>query len=147
MSHTWRFLRSGGFDQVRLENGADVAHLAELDQKLWVAIACPTKGIEFDQKTLDLLDSDKDGRIRAPEILAAAAWVCRMLKNPDDLAKGAAALPLDAINDADPEGAQARASAAQILKNLGKPNAKEISVDDTTDTERIFAQTKFNGDG
>ena len=45
MSHTWRFLRAGGFDQVRLENGADVAHLDELDQKLWVALACPTKGI------------------------------------------------------------------------------------------------------
>jgi len=147
MSHTWRFLRAGGFDQVRLENGADVAHLDELDQKLWVALACPTKGIEFDAKTLDLLDTDKDGRIRAPEILAAAKWVCAMLKNPDDLAKGAAALPLAAINDTTPEGAQIRASAAQILKNLGKPNVKEISVDDTTDTARIFAQTKFNGDG
>jgi hypothetical protein len=67
--HVWRFFRAGGFDQVRLESGRDVAALAELDQKLWVALACPTRGIEFDTRTLDLIDADHDGRIRAPEIL------------------------------------------------------------------------------
>ena len=63
--HVWRFFRAGGFDQVRLESGRDVAALAELDQKLWVALACPTRGIEFDTRTLDLIDADHDGRIRA----------------------------------------------------------------------------------
>ena len=72
-SYRWRFFRAGGFDQVKLDRGADLAHLDELDQKLWVALACPTRGIEFDTKTLDLVDTDKDGRIRAPEIIAAGA--------------------------------------------------------------------------
>jgi hypothetical protein len=147
MSHTWRFFRAGGFDQVRIENGADVANLAELDQKLWVALACPVKGLEFDGKTLELIDTDRDGRIRAPDIVAAAKWTCALLKNPDDLAKGSPELPLDAINDATPEGAQLRASAAQILSNLGKADRGTITVEDTTDTAKIFAQTKFNGDG
>ena len=35
----------------------------------------------------------------------------------------------------------------EILLNLGKTDAADISVDDTTDTAKIFAQTKFNGDG
>ena len=70
--HRWHFFRAGGFDQVRLETGADIVHLEHLDRKLWVALACPTRGLEFDPKTLDLLDTDHDGRIRAPEILAAA---------------------------------------------------------------------------
>ena len=69
--HHWRFFRAGGFDQVKLERGADLLNLDQLDQKLWVALACPTRGIEFDIKTLDLIDTDKDGRIRAPEIIAA----------------------------------------------------------------------------
>ena len=52
MSHKWKFFRAGGFDQVKLETGEDLANLDQLDQKLWVALACPTTGLEFDAKTL-----------------------------------------------------------------------------------------------
>ncbi len=145
--HPWRFFRAGGFDQVRLATGADIAHLEQLDQKLWLALACPTSGLEFDRKTLDLIDTDKDGRIRAPEIIAAAKWATAMLKNPDDLTQGAAVMPLAAINDTLPEGIQLLASAKQILVNLGKADTPGITVEDTADTAKIFAQTKFNGDG
>ena len=63
--HAWRFFRAGGFDQVRLDSGADILALDQLDQKLWVALSCPTRGLEFDSRTLDLIDTDHDGRIRA----------------------------------------------------------------------------------
>jgi len=145
--HRWHFFRAGGFDQVKLDHGADFAHLDELDQKLWVALACPTRGIEFDTKTLDLIDTDKDGRIRAPEVIAAAKWAATCLKNPDDLLKSSPALPLSAINDATPEGKQLLSSAREILSDLGKKNATEITVEDTVDTTKIFSQTNFNGDG
>ena len=147
MSHKWKFFRAGGFDQVKLETGADLAHLDQLDQKLWVALACPTRGLEFDSRTLDLIDADKDGRVRAPEIIAAAQWATSLLKNPDELIKGAPSLPLAAINDATPEGKQVLASARQILTNLGKPTAAAIDLADTADTAKIFAATNFNGDG
>jgi hypothetical protein len=145
--HRWRFFRSGGFDQVRLETGADLLALDQLDQKLWAALSCPARGLEFDTKTLALIDSAGDGRIRVPEILAAVQWAGAVLKHPDDLTKGASSLPLSAINDATPAGAQLLASARQILTNLGKGDAEEITLDDTTDTEKIFAKTTFNGDG
>ena len=119
-NHTWKFFRAGGFDQVRLDTGADLMALDELDQKLWVALACPTTGVEFDTKTLALIDTDKDGRIRAPELIAAVKWAGTCLKNPDDLLKSASELPLSAINDAIPEGRQLLASARQILANLGQ---------------------------
>jgi len=80
MPHTWKFFRAGGFEQVELESGADLACLDQLDQKLWVALACPTRGLEFDNRTLDLIDTDKDGRIRAPEVIAAAKWAAGLLK-------------------------------------------------------------------
>ncbi len=146
-SHSWKFFRAGGFDQVRLDSGGALMALDQLDQKLWVALACPTQGLEFDAKTLALIDLDKDGRIRAPEIIAAAKWTCACLKNPSDLLKSAPALPLSAINADTPEGAQLLASAKQILVNLGKTDAPAISVEDTADTVKIFAQTNFNGDG
>ena len=122
--HPWKFWRAGGFEQVRLETGPDLAHLAELDQKLWVALACPTSGLEFDPKTLALIDADHDGRIRPPEIIAATQWACANLKNPEDLFKGEPALPLASIQEATPEGRQLLGSARQILANLGKKDAR-----------------------
>jgi hypothetical protein len=146
-THTWKFIRTGGLDQVALESGADLADLEKLDPKLWVALACPTKGLEFDEKTLQLIDVDKDGRVRVPEVIAAVKWALARLKSADDLAKGGAALPLAAIDDSAPEGSAILASARQILISLGKPDANAISVEDAADTARIFAKTLFNGDG
>jgi len=81
-AHRWRFFRSGGFDQVRIDQPDDLLHLAELDQKLWAVLACPTSGLEFDSRTLQLIDADGDGRIRVPELLAAVRWVCERLADP-----------------------------------------------------------------
>jgi hypothetical protein len=145
--HCWTFFRAGGFDQVRLATGADLMALDQLDQKLWVALSCPTHGLEFDEKTLELLDDDHDGRIRAPEMIEAVKWSGAMLKNPDELTQGASVLPLSAINDQSPEGKQLLDSARQILKNLGKADATEITLEDTTDTTKIISETRFNGDG
>jgi len=72
--HRWQFFRAGGVDQVVFRSGADIARIGELDQKLWVALACPTRGIEFDTRTLDLIDTDHDGRIRPPKLIAACRW-------------------------------------------------------------------------
>ncbi|ANE55417.1 hypothetical protein [Methylomonas sp. DH-1] len=143
----WRFAQLGGFDQVELKRTSDLLALPELDQKLWAALSCPTHGLFFDQKTLDLLDSDHDGRIRAHEVTAAVSWACQVLKNPADLVQQKPVLPLAAINDQDPEGKQLLASAKEILKNLGKADATEIGSDDLADMAKIFADTRFNGDG
>ncbi|MHB9007021.1 MAG: hypothetical protein ACYDC1_08815, partial [Limisphaerales bacterium] len=143
----WRFFRAGGFDQVKLETGADLMALDQLDQKLWVALACPTTGIEFDPLTAALIDTDKDGRIRAPELIASVKWAGSMLKNPDDLVKGGDSLPLSAISEATPEGKQLLASARQILVNLGKREATTLSVADVSDAGKILVNTTFNGDG
>ena len=145
--HNWNFFRIGGFDQVDLKNGIDVVSLDQLDQKLWTALSCPVGGLEIDSRTLELLDTDNDGRIRAPEVIAAVKWAGRVLDDPNRLISPAAELPLAAFNSADPEAQQLLASAKQILINLNKPDAEAISVDDVSDTVKIFAETLFNGDG
>ncbi len=145
--HRWSFFRAGGFDQVLLETGEDLMALDQLDQKLWVALSCPAKGLEFDARTLALIDSDQDGRIRVPEILAAVRWAGSLLKDPGALTQGATSLPVAAIDDSKPEGKQLLASTRQILVNLGKADAEAIAVEDVADPARIFAHTQFNGDG
>ena len=146
-SHTWSFFRAGGFDQVQLDSGADLLALKELDQKLWVALGCPTRGLEFDTRTLDLIDSDADGHVRANEVLAAIDWAGRLLKNADLLVEGADSLALADIDDSGEEGKQVLASARHILKSLGKPDAIAISLADMADIEKFVAGLEFNGDG
>lgn len=143
-NHTWKFFRAGGFDQVKLESGADLMALDQLDQKLWVALACPTSGLEFDKATLALIDTDKDGRVRAPELIAAVKWAGGLLKNPDDLLKGAPTLRLAAISEATPEGKLIAAFARQIL---GKTEAADITIDEAMAAAQTFAAKPFNGDG
>lgn len=146
-SHVWKFFRSGELDQVALESGADLLNLEHLDQKLWVALSCPVKGLELDEKTLALIDSDGDGRIRVPELLAAIKWASERLKDVGDLLKGDASLPLAAIDDSTPAGKVLVASARQVLANVGKKGASVITPADTTDTAKIFAASALNGDG
>ena len=146
-SHGWKFFRAGGFDQAQIDSGADLLALKELDQKLWVALSCPTRGIEFDNRTLDLIDNDKDARVHANEILGAIDWTAGLLRDPDLMVKGLPSLALTDINDNGEEGRQVLASAQYILRYLGKPDAAEISLADLADIEKLVAGLDFNGDG
>jgi hypothetical protein len=146
-SHVWHFARVGGVNRVSLETGSDLVCLEHLDQKLWTALSCPVYGLEIDTRTLELIDSDKDERIRVPEIIEAVKWVTSLIKNPDELLRVNEFLPLSSINDATEQGKTLVASARQILTNLGNPDSDRITVQETSDIARIFANTKFNGDG
>jgi hypothetical protein len=146
-THSWKFFRTGGLDQVALTTAADLLALGQLDQKLWVALSCPVKGLELDEKTLALIDSDGDGRIRVPELLAAIAWAAPRLRDPAALLRGDDALPLATITDATPEGKLLASSARQILTNLGRKDAAAITVTEAADTAKIFSASPLNGDG
>ncbi|MBF0118818.1 MAG: hypothetical protein HQK79_08275 [Desulfobacterales bacterium] len=146
-SHIWRFIRIGGFDHVLLDTGNDLLALEKLDQKLWAVLSCPTNGLEFDSKTFQYMDTDEDGRIRAAEIISALKWTLSLINNPDDLIRSSPELPLASINDSSNEGKKILFCAREILKNIGKKSAEVITIEDTLDSSKIFANTKFNGDG
>ena len=145
--HTWKFFRTGGLDQVSLATKEDLLGLRHLDQKLWVALSCPVKGLEIDEKTLARIDSDADGRIRVPELIAAVEWAAARLKDPSQLVAQQTSLPLAAIDDSTPEGKVLVSSARQILKNVGQRGATAITVGDASDTAKIFSGSPLNGDG
>ena len=145
--HKWNFSSVGGVKRVNIESGADLLSLDTLDQKLWTALSCSTIGLEIDAKTLELIDTDKDGRIRVPEILAAVKWATSLITNADDLLKEATELPLASINQQSEEGKRLYASAQAILKAIGKTEQATLSVEETTASTSIFASTQFNGDG
>lgn len=144
--YDWKFTNVGGVTRVDIQSGEDIAHLDELDQKMWTVLSCPVKGLEIDEKTLELIDADHDGKIRVDEVRSAAKWITKVLKNPDMLLKQDDTIALEDINQDDEEGKKLYDSAKQILANLGLEK-DTISVADTSDSIAIFAQTKFNGDG
>lgn len=141
-THRWRFYRAGGLDLVQIATADDLRNLVKLDQKLWTALACPVKGLEFDEKTLAMIDGDGDGRVRAPEVIAAVKWICEVLVDPATIFSGAEGLPVGAIKDP-----AIKASAGKILSSLGKAPTDLVTVADAGDTAAIFAKTLFNGDG
>lgn len=144
--HKWRFFRSGGFDQVALDSAADLQHLHELDPKLWTVLNCPTTGLEFDHRTAALLDLDKDGQIRVPEILAAVSWCCERLQDAEIMFQ-APGLSLAAIHDQDAEGANLKAAALRVLEITGKTATDALQVADVADMTLLFSPHHFNGDG
>lgn len=142
MTHRWSFFRAGGVDQVRLATGADLLALRELDQKLWVALQMPTREVDVEPATMDLLDTDHDGRVRVPDLLAAAEWIGKTFENPDDLLQSKSEVPLAAI--ADPK---VKAAAQRVLSDLKKGDASSVSVADAQAIDEAFIHTRLNGDG
>jgi hypothetical protein len=144
MPHSWKFVRSGGLDQVTLETADDLRCLGELDQKLWVVLSCPVKGLQVDERTLALIDTDGDGHVRPPEVIAAVSWAYAHLKDPASLLKGGDSLPLASISDG-PEGTALADTARAILAKMGKKDA--ILAADAAETARSLAKGALKGDG
>lgn len=143
----WQFFRAGDFDQVLIRDGTDLAALGQLDKKLWATLSCPVHGLEFDARTLQLIDSDNDDRIRVPEILAAIEFCKHLLKSLDVMVEGGQSLSLDCIDDSHDDGKHILASARRILASLGKEAETAISVDDLMAAHDVMAKLSFNGDG
>ncbi|MBO5545632.1 MAG: hypothetical protein J5951_03115, partial [Bacteroidales bacterium] len=96
--YPWKYCSLGGVVRVNITSGEDIAHLGELDQKLWTVLSCPTKDLAIDERTLQLIDTDGDGKIRVAEVVAAAQWLTSVIKDKDAILKGETELKLDGIN-------------------------------------------------
>ena len=144
--YKWEFANIGGASRVKISTGEDIAHLDELDPKMWTVLSCPVKGLEIDEKSLSYMDTDADGKIRVNDVIATAKWLCAVVADLDVLTKGTDSIALGAIDQENADGKKIYAAAKQILENLGK-EGDVISLADTKDIAAIFAKTRFNGDG
>ena len=141
------FFRNGGFDQVKLETAADLAAVLDLDPKLWVALSCPTSKLELDPRTIAFLDGNDDGRIRAPEVRAAIAWLLKVLTHGDSVVRSTETLSLSAIAAVDDEGRLLLASARALREQLNLSGEETISVSQVDAALDAFSNSRINGDG
>lgn len=144
--YAWSFENIGGSTRVKITTGADIAHLDELDPKMWTALSCPASGLEIDEKSLKYFDTDSDGKIRVNDVVATAKWVTSVIKDADLLLKGNDHIDIEQLDKENANGMKLYNSAKQILANLNKEGTV-ISLTDTADNAAIFAKTRFNGDG
>lgn len=139
----YHFFSRCGLEQLRIETPEDLAAILELDPKLWVALSMPVHGQEFDARTLSLLDSDADGRIRVPEILSAVKFVLENFSDFSAFFNGKDAFPLNALSADSPLLPTAKA----VLSRIGKSGAGTLSLADVEAAEKSFDAQNFNGDG
>lgn len=125
--HSWKFVQNGGLIQAQIATIEDVLNLDKLDPKFWTALACPVSGLEFSEETLNLLDSDKNGRVRVPEILSVVDYIKKYFAKPEIIMTEGDSIPLDSLSDVDfCAGHSAKESAQSVLSILGKSDATEI---------------------
>ena len=96
--YKWDFGNIGGTTRVKITKGEDIAHLSELDPKMWTVLSCPVKGLEIDEKSLLYMDCDSDGKLRINDVICTSRWITGVLKNPDLILEGADSIDLDQIN-------------------------------------------------
>lgn len=144
--YLWNYCSLGGRVRVNIVSGDDIAHLCELDQKMWTVLSCPVEGLEFDRRTLDYLDTDHDGKIRVPEVIAASKWLCACVRDKDLITNGLSTIALSDIDEGSSAGKRLLDGSERILANLGSDH-KEITLAEASDSVAFFAKTRFNGDG
>ena len=98
-NYKWTYASIGGATRVKIQSGEDIRHLGELDEKLWTVLSCPTVGLEIDEASLKLMDTDGDGKLHVKEVVKTADWLCATLTNPDVLLAGEAQLKVSEIAD------------------------------------------------
>lgn len=143
----WKFFKSARCVQVKLDNGEAIASLMELDQKLWTVLSASTDGLRFDPSTLKMLDSDGDGRIRIPEVLAAVEWLKVRFKNLDFLIAHKDEIAIADINEETSEGKALLESFKRILAREDRVASETISLTTVLGATKLFNAQPLNGDG
>ena len=143
MAYNWNFSRVGGITRVYISSAEDIKHLGELDKKMWTVLSCPVKGLEIDEQSLKYIDANNDGSIRVDEVIAVANWLSKVLTDLQVVVDGKDTLPLDALNQADEEGKKLYDAARSILEQLGKGDAAEIALADSSSSLAAYRKNKF----
>ncbi len=137
--YDWKYSTVGGVTRVNIETGEDIAHLGELDHKLWTVLSCPVNGLEFDSRTLTLMDSDNDGRIRVAEVVGASRWLTNVLVDMNYLLDAKDTIDFSNILTNTDEGMKVLEAARMILGKLGLEK-ESIKLSDVTKYMEVYEE-------
>ena len=141
------YSKVGGSYQLHIEKFADLQSVLDLDEAFWALNCVDVNSLRMDKRFLAFVDADNDGRIRTDEVRRAIEFLLANMKDGKGFEEGSDILMLSAINDATPVGVAMLDSARLILKNLNKPDAATLTLDELRNDKAIRSRSYSNGDG
>ena len=141
------YSKVGGSYQLHIEKFADLRSVLELDEAFWALNCIDVNSLRMDKRFLAFVDADNDGRIRTDEVRRAIEFLLANMKDGKGFEEGSDILMLSAVNDATPVGAAMLDSARLILRNLNKPDAGTLTLDELRNDKAIRSRSYSNGDG
>ncbi len=142
-----RFRRVGGSYQLSLRSGNDLHSILALNEANWAVTSLDLDTLRTDRQFLEFLDDDRNNQIRTDEVKCAVEWLLGMLNDYSDIEKHTDSLQLSFINRDTPEGAGIYDAARLILRNLNRPDADSVTLDEVRNETEIIACAASNGDG
>jgi len=105
----------------KIKDYCDLKAVLELDEALWIATTAPVSTLKIDPVFLDLLDNDKDARLRAEEIKDGIRFLEKHLVDHSGIQQNNLSLSLDAIDTTTELGERIHSSALKVLSRLNSP--------------------------
>ena len=141
------FNQYGKTFQLRIETAQDLENVLKLNASHWVATSAPTDVFRCDPEFISLLDPDGSKRIHTDELKQAIRWLLATLSDRSKLHECTNHVPLAAIDCSTPEGTEVAASAAYVLKMLGREEETTISLKRVRQFLSKLQEQPLNGDG
>ncbi len=136
--------RFGGSSQLRIDSVDDLRCIALLPEAHWAILSCPVKGLNCDERFLELIDDDKDGRIGTSELKSNIAWCLDRLNASSNFDSDQCTLSITELTD---KAEDLKKAIPTILSNLGIEEKQEITLDQIRKRDAILKDAGANGDG
>ena len=141
------FRRFGRTYHLRIRSADDLRQVLELSEAHWVAVSAPIDTIHCDSVFLELLDADRDGRIRPHELKTAIRWTLEVLRDTDELSHASTDLRIEAINTDGEDGRCIRAAIEKMLRRLAGEQPDRITLAQVREIKRLEEVQAISGVG
>ena len=137
----------GGSFQLDIRSTEDLEALEIMDEAFWMSTSAPVFGLNCDKELIEILDTNKNGRILSSDIRNSTKQLLTLLKNKDNINNRSNVLGLNDLDDSNEEGKLLKDSIAEILKNLKLPEDHQLTLKELRNDKDILCNGLTNGDG
>ena len=141
------FRKFGRTYHLRIRSAADLRQVLDLSETHWVAVSAPIDTIHCDSVLLELLDSDRDGRIRPSDLKKAIRWTLEVLRDTDELSRASTDLRIEAINGDGEDGQRILAAVEKILRRFAGEEPDRITLAQVREIKRQEEVQAISGAG
>lgn len=133
--------------QLIIDSVEALTSVRELPPMYWSANSAPIEGLSANRSFLEYLDSDNNDRLMPYEIIDAVQWLMDTMHDLTGCMNGSQSISITNFREDTNLGAQLKATAELVLRNLGKETHPNIELTDIQARTKIVQLGAANGDG